>query len=213
MRDDDRPSEIAKMLWKENQEKKIIARGVHGLASRKRGIKGAVKTPVDYMKGREKKLYTGATKSKNLPMLYSVFLQKSKEEKKELLEGYLKEYPKVKDLAEVWIPLGLPSVDMIYNWRRSLGMKYDKRVKKTKEASMEDIIKEVEETTNKANAISAKINSINSEVEEKIKGISYNVELIGGEISGNELSDRLEDIASSLKNGKTYTIILRLKEE
>jgi hypothetical protein len=44
-------------FMQDSMEKKRIARGAHHKASRKRGFKGAMKTPIDNLKGKARKIY------------------------------------------------------------------------------------------------------------------------------------------------------------
>jgi hypothetical protein len=130
----------------------------------------------------------GTTEAKDLPMLYSVFKLKSKEEQKEILTGYLDKYT-VPQLAELWISQGLPSRDMIYHLRRNLGIPYEKRERKRKDMG--------EKNTN-------------NEVESRKKP-KYSLTL-DGSIEGNELATYLESFKMGIDKEKKYVISLLIEE-
>jgi hypothetical protein len=128
----------------------------------------------------------GTTEAKDLPMLYSVFKLKTKEEQKEILTGYLNKYT-VPQLAELWIPQGLPSRDMNYHFRRNLGIPYEKKERVKKDMGEKN----------------------NNEIERKKPKYSLTLD---GSIEGNELATYLESFKTGIDKEKKYVVSLLIEE-
>lgn len=100
------PSEIEKMIKKEISEKKKISQGVKHRASRKKGFKGKVKTPVDFMSRKEKTKYTKGSSivSYNIfdkIVTYEEFKLFDDNMKKGLLDEYLYDFS-ISEIAKAW---------------------------------------------------------------------------------------------------------------
>jgi hypothetical protein len=94
---DEKKSEIQKMFEEESREKKKTGYGIHGRASRK-GNKGPVKFPVDFLKGKAKKEYIGDLRKVEQYNMYSKlptpeeFDSLSKDDKRKMLIGCRKNF-------------------------------------------------------------------------------------------------------------------------
>lgn len=53
------PEDIGKLFIEDCISKKLISKGVHNRAARRKGFRGKVMFPVDLLKGKEKKAYMG----------------------------------------------------------------------------------------------------------------------------------------------------------
>jgi hypothetical protein len=82
-------------------DKKKTASGARHRASRKKGFKGAVRTPYDFMTRKERKQLSGEVRCYTMPISYTEFKKmKDVRAKIELLEKYLGEFT-AKELADL----------------------------------------------------------------------------------------------------------------
>src|SRR4051794_26517476 len=98
--------DIEKLLAIENREKKQTARGIHGRASKIGKFAKKMVTPVDMLKGKEKRIYKGTGKVRTYNMYEEILLLEefeklSKEEQAKLLTEYRKRYT-VDIIANTW---------------------------------------------------------------------------------------------------------------
>jgi hypothetical protein len=208
-------SEIAFELMKENQEKKRIGRNIfHRTASRKGGVKGAVRLPNDNKQPAsckkdiescdvcdERKFCTknGGIKTTMLNMVLGLtwqdFLKLDKEQRKEKLPKMVEVVGGRKALAE---RLGI-SYDSIAQMYKQLGLT-NPRPKKTKEEKPMSVIKASEVTMVKESPTVA-----------EPKKNTFRLSL-SGDYKGEEVKEKLQNFGLILDDGKSYNVYLTIEE-
>lgn len=203
---DNNYKDIEKLFEKDVREKKQIARGVHGQAS-KRGYVGKVIYPSDLQDGRTKEgrkyKQSGKVEMWNMYeeiMSYDQFLNLSKEQQKEVFEKYQQIFP-VKEICEKW---GISSAQY-YRHKSELNVSNRKgrARRKSKEVKQEAILtsKEVEENTGQ------------EESKEKALKASFSFEL-DGLYQADEAAKYIEKIALLLADmeGKEVKIHFKVND-
>lgn len=186
MRDD---NDIKAIFREDIKEKKIIGRGVCGRASRKKGFKGKMRTPVDFMKGQEKKDYINRK-----VVVYSMFdtlvsfdefKSFDMEKRKKYMVEYLKRFSR-REIADKW---GVKTHTVNDHVHR-LGLSQPNPAKGLRHTTTR--VKIVEATPTLANTLS-----------EKIEGFKVT---FGGSYKGKEIQERLLSISQLLVEDREYNI-------
>lgn len=172
----------------EIKTKKSIARGASFRASRKKGFKGSIKLPVDYLTGKEKKDYiSGEVNVYNMYdeiISYDKFKSCDMDERKKILGEYLKRFSR-KEIAEKW---GV-KVHTIHDYVYRLGLSEpspEKNPNKNKKAN----------TT-----------SNNKEPETSISGFTIK---FNGKYDGKTIEEKLVGFTQLLEADEEYELIFEL---
>lgn len=198
---------IIERIWAEDiREKRKAARGVTHRASRKKGFKGGVKTPVDYMSTQEKRAYTapsevttyyieGSTKegsteevSKGTVITRETFDNLTAEQKRKVIDDLRAEGMTQYKIAE---QLGY-QISAYYRMLRSIGYKL---------ASTRPVKKQ--EPVN----VNAVVETPTPVIESK-----FNIAL-SGVFDGKDLGDRILGLVSILSHNMHYKVELIITEE
>lgn len=93
--------EVTEVFQEEVREKKLAARGAVHRASRRRGLKGAIRTPYDLMGKEERKNYTRPSEVKTYFMLpsHEEYLKADMQERLRILDNALKHHSRQEILA------------------------------------------------------------------------------------------------------------------
>jgi hypothetical protein len=190
---------LQKLFEQEGREKARIGRGIHNRASRTGKLKGGMITPVDLIKGKEKKQYKGNSKVitykiitiqdpqkgviEVMIMSYESFKKLPQEEKADKLKELLDNYGRAA-IEEVW---GKRSVDnCIYRLKKKDNVK--------EAATMEGEGKVDNEQTTAPVRIITKLTSTLTGIE------------------GKEVIERLHKLVGSLREDSMYNLFLNLEE-
>lgn len=105
---------IEALLFKDTLDKKRTARGAFNRASRRKGFKGGVLTPVDYLKGKEKREYMNNGKVVTYYMVenWQEFKGLSLENQEQTFVHLIKKYGTISGVAA---KLGTPK-STLYSW-------------------------------------------------------------------------------------------------
>ncbi len=176
--------EIERVFLEEVAEKKKAARGIHNKATRKK-LRGKVLTPVDFLKGRERKAYMGNSEVKISSIYdsiipYDTFKSLPDEEKTKYLLR--------------WLDNGLSTGNIAENWGRSKSVVQYWKGRLNLSGSRPQITKE--NTCNVVHAVRK----------------NFTIILSDDEISGSELSDKILTIANSINKERIYKVEFRLTE-
>lgn len=180
----------------EVREKKKIGRGIHKRASRKRGFKGTVKTAYDFMTRKQKRELSGKVDVYHMSEIvisYDEFKKASNEKKIELIAIYLEKYSQ-KELAEKWnVPL-----KYIYGIKSRY---INKKGLKISIPSSNISIHKNEEV------------KITEPIQTKdIKKNLFTIQANRKELSGEEISNLLSNIALILNSDKIYDLKFIIEE-
>lgn len=222
--------EIEKMFNNETKEKKRTGTGVYHRASR-RGYTGAVRTQVDFLKGKEKKKYMGNGEIKVSNMYSNLDNLPSKRELLHMdidkLKIILEEVKKNYSSTQICKKLGYKSSGSLYHLYNKAGVEYEKRDP--------NISKKIGESIKKTNQLKAivsleetqkqeQINTVNQpviieKVVEKIvekpatvvssTGFSMN---LNGEYSGEVLANRILAMIGVLDDSVKYNLKFSIHE-
>jgi hypothetical protein len=196
---------IIERIWAEDiREKRKAARGVTHRASRNKGFKGGVRTPVDYMSTQEKRAYTapsevttyyieGSTKegsteevSKGTVITRETFDSLTAEQKRKVIDDLRDEGMTQYKIAE---QLGY-QISAYYRMLRSIGYKL---------ASTRPVKTTIPDT--------AAIETPTPVIESK-----FNIAL-SGVFDGKDLGDRILGLVSILSHNMHYKVELIITEE
>lgn len=191
---------IIERIWAEDiREKKKAAKGVIHRASRNKGFKGGVRTPVDYMSTEEKRAYTapsevttyyieGSTEevSKGTVITRETFDNLTAEQKRKVIDDLRDEGMTQYKIAE---QLGY-QISAYYRMLRSIGYKL---------ASTRPVKTTIPDT--------AAIETPTPVIESK-----FNIAL-SGVFDGKDLGDRILGLVSILSHNMHYKVELIITEE
>jgi len=190
--------EIERLLKQDEIYKKVIARGARNRVSRRRGIKGPVMTPVDFLSGKEKRGYTkpGEVTSYYMkPISWDEFLKLNKEHRIKTLETYLNRMDRGTVIKE------MGTTKSAFNTQiHSLGLGGKYRTRKSDG-----------EATHKMPEKKEEANQMNQLDISKFEGISSSHQIVG-KCSGKELDLRLTGIQNMLMENGTYIVQLDIQE-
>ena len=219
----DNLNNVKAMFNNEIRDKKRTARGIHNRASR-RGIRGGVRTPVDYLTGDDKKKYMGNGKVVSYYMVdnWEDFINLAKENQVSTFIHLLKTLGKTKGVAD---SLNVaPST--LYSWinRNNLYSHpdishYFKRTKKqllSDEVNKSDTSKNTSETVSKDFVSSLPINNTgNTSVVENVTKVTPKNKLnytIDGTMTSDMVSTCLTSLELMLVKDKTYKVSITISE-
>jgi len=183
-------------FMQDSRDKKRTARGASARASRRRGLKGAVKTPVDYLKGKERKAYMSENTITSI-ISYVEFKALDLSQRGRVLARLLQKYTK----AQLRLEWGVSSAVLS-------GIIY--RLKKI----CPELVDVAAVTRYAAPAM---VTTISSEPCCSVEGgvpaakVIFSMAL-NGEFSGSDLPNRLLNISGLLDAGKMYHVTFTLEE-
>lgn len=189
------PEDIEKLFIEDCISKKLISKGVHNRAARRKGFRGKVMFPVDLLKGKEKKAYMGNSDvvTYNLYdniMPYDDFKKLDKDEKRKVLSEYLKRFSR-EEIISVWNV----SKQTIYDLTYKLSLT-QKRIINVPSKEMVD----------KKVAIKEKKAEI-----KKTPTAEFNISL-SGNMPGKQIKERLSKILEFIEDNQNFSITFEIKE-
>ncbi len=194
-------------------EKAKTARGSRCRASRKKGYKGNVKTPMDFMSRKEINKLNGKVVVYNMydtVMEYEQFKALPESERKATLAGYLKRHSR-KAIAEVegW------NLQKVHDNARKLGLS-ETRTPKTEnvreEVTMSNEGKVAPDYEGMLKQARAENDKLRAELHKATVRSGFTMEL-DEEMTGDELATRLLKMGDMLFKDKGYIVHMTVKEK
>ena len=227
--------DVAKMFENEVRDKKRIAGGARGMASRGKGFKGAVWFPYEIMDKKEKREYTKGGKIMKYNQYESIEDVPSLEEinKLEIDEGHkvidiLRNRFSVKELKEYW---GCTTYEIYGRLFNKYGIKTRPvKSRKDKKRGSDELIntnvvnvddsavvgingkKEISDSEMKQLLTLGKMAHESFEIKKKEEDFDGFSIRLNGEYRGKVVEDRILGMMATLDKGSKYKIVVRIDE-